>query len=238
MNPEYFVKCLMEQGIVLSDEQIAQFALYCQLLQEWNQKINLTAIDDQEGIYLKHFWDSLTLSRGADLNAIQTLCDVGSGAGFPSLPLKIVYPHLQITIIDSLKKRLRFLEVLTEALGMEQVKLVHGRAEDLGQDDHYRAFFDLATARAVAKLSVLSEYCLPLVKKGGLFIAMKGDRGAEELDEARRAVQTLGGEISDQITFSLPNQGGERHLSVIRKVRHTPKKYPRQAGMPRRKPIA
>lgn len=237
MNPELFIERLAEKGIQLTDKQIGQFARYCELLQEWNQKINLTAIDDREGIYLKHFWDSLTLTDGTHFSQVHTICDVGSGAGFPSLPLKIVFPHLKVTIIDSLNKRIRFLDLLVKELELENVSLLHGRAEDFGQQDAYRASFDLVTARAVARLTILAEYCLPLVKKEGLFIAMKGERGQEELDEAMHAIQILGGQLQDNRDFSLPEDGGERYLTIIKKVKNTPRKYPRQAGMPSKKPL-
>lgn len=237
MNPESFKQELANKNIKLSQKQMDQFALYAELLVEWNQKINLTAIEDEEGIYLKHFWDSLTLCRAIDMSSVQTLCDIGSGAGFPSLPLKIIFPHLNITIIDSLKKRIKFLDLLVNELGLEDVRLIHGRAEDVGQDDAYRASFDLVTARAVARMNVLSEYCLPLVKKEGLFIAMKGERGEEELDEAERAIKKLGGQLEDHLHFELPFDGGERYLIKIRKIKNTPGKYPRQAGKPSKKPL-
>jgi 16S rRNA (guanine527-N7)-methyltransferase len=239
MNPEQFKQALEEHGITLSEKQMKQFDTYYKLLVEWNEKMNLTAITEQNEVYLKHFYDSATLgltNPELELNHL-TLCDVGSGAGFPSIPLKIIYPNLQITIVDSLNKRITFLNHLVEALELDQVETYHARAETFGQNPQFRGQFDLVTARAVAKLSVLSEFCLPLVKKGGQFIALKAAHTPTELEEAKAAIATLGGKIETDQAFDLPGDGGQRHILHIRKTKETPKKYPRKPGIPLKKPL-
>lgn len=239
MNPEQFYDELMKSGITLSDRQKEQFDLYFQLLVEWNKKLNLTAITERDAVYLKHFFDSITLSNIVDLNDKKvSLCDVGSGAGFPSIPLKIVFPNLSISIVDSLNKRLNFLATVVKELKLEDVHLYHNRAEDFGQKEEIRESFDFVTARAVAKLSVLSEYCLPLVKVDGYFIAMKGSTGKEEVDEGQHAITELGGKLQEESYFSLPYSSDERTLILIKKIKKTPKKYPRQAGIPSKHPLA
>lgn len=237
MTPDFFKTSLEEMNIDLTTNQARQFQIYTSLLQEWNEKINLTSITETQEIYLKHFLDSLMIAKYHDFNGIQKICDIGSGAGFPSLPLKIIYPELHVTIVDSLKKRIDFLNLLVEALGLDHVTLIHGRAEDIGQDDRYRASFDLVTARAVARLNVLSEYCLPLVKKSGRFLAMKGSQGEEELTEAMPAIEKLGGQLLDLKSFELPEDEGERTIILIEKIKNTPAKFPRQAGKPSKQPI-
>ena len=239
MNPEQFVQELAKHNFDLTDKQKTQFEQYFKDLVETNEHVNLTRITDKEDVYLKHFFDSITplftfkdvFTKGA------TLCDVGAGAGFPSIPLKILLPDLKITIVDSLAKRLTFLKGLIAKLGLSEVELVHGRAEDVGQNKLYREHFDLVTARAVANMTVLSEYCLPLVKKGGYFVALKGPKVEGELEESSKAIQVLGGEKVSETELTLPNSDEERNLILIKKIKQTPKKYPRQAGTPRRKPI-
>lgn len=238
MNPEAFKAALAQQGLDLTDLQMQQFETYYQLLVSWNEKINLTAITDRDEVYLKHFYDSLTLAFAlkTDLTG-KKLVDVGSGAGFPSIPLKIAFPQLEVSIVDSLNKRIKFIDTVTEELGLAGVFAYHDRAEDFGQNKAFRGQFDLATARAVARLSVLSEYCLPLVKKGGLFVAMKAAKADEEIAAAKKAIATLGGKFSQDLSLELPDQAGERHLLVIEKRKETPNKYPRKAGLPNKKPI-
>lgn len=238
MNPEQFYSELKTYSIVLSSEQKEQFDAYYQLLVEWNKKLNLTAITEKNDVYLKHFFDSITASSLMDKNNKHvSLCDVGSGAGFPSIPLKIVFPEVSISIVDSLNKRLKFLDTVVNELNLDNVHLYHDRAEDFGQKAEFRESFDYVTARAVARLTVLSEYCLPLVKVGGYFIAMKGSSGSEELDEAKNAVSILGGCIQDDTYFSLPYSSDERSLILIKKMKTTPTKYPRQAGVPSKHPL-
>lgn len=239
MNPEQFEQALQRAGFALTSMQRKQFNLYFQELTAANQHVNLTRITSINDVYLKHFFDSLTpLLTFKDLFPKGVnLCDVGAGAGFPSLPLKIVRPDLQITIVDSLAKRLKFLAKLLPKLGLKDVQLVHGRAEDIGQNVHYRQQFTLVTARAVAKMAVLSEYCLPLVKENGYFIALKGPQVEQELADSQKALHVLGGHLQAKKEIVLPNSDEKRSLLVIRKVKKTPAKYPRQAGTPRRKPI-
>ncbi|WP_323709267.1 16S rRNA (guanine(527)-N(7))-methyltransferase RsmG [Mammaliicoccus sciuri] len=237
MNEQTFIDTLKESGITLTDKQIKQFGTYFEMLVEWNEKINLTAVTEKEEVYLKHFFDSVTPSFYIDFNEIETICDVGAGAGFPSIPLKIVYPHLQITIVDSLNKRIKFLNELAASLDLDKVNYVHDRAETFGKSQQYRESFDLVTARAVARLSVLSELCLPLVKKGGQFVALKGSQGNEELEDAQFAISVLGGEVKTVNEFTLPLEESMRQIITIDKLRQTPKKYPRKPGTPNKEPL-
>lgn len=237
MNEQQFIEALKEKGIVLTNEQIAQFKKYFELLVEWNEKMNLTAITDLEGVYLKHFFDSISAAFYFDFTKVTSVCDVGAGAGFPSLPIKICFPHLHITIVDSLNKRITFLNHLSEQLQLENVNFVHARAEEFGQNVKYREQFDVVTARAVARLSVLSELCLPLVKQGGYFVALKAAAGPEELKEAKKAITALGGSLKDEFAYLLPVEKSERTIYVFDKVKQTPKKYPRKPGVPNKTPI-
>jgi 16S rRNA (guanine527-N7)-methyltransferase len=237
MTPIEFRQLLAEKGIELTDKQMEQFHLYFQLLVEWNEKMNLTAITVEKDVYLKHFYDSISLAFFEDFAQDKALCDVGAGAGFPSIPLKIVFPSLNVTIVDSLNKRIGFLTELVSALGLEQVSLYHDRAETFGQQDAFRGAFDYVTARAVARLNVLSELCLPLVKKEGFFLALKAAKSEEELIEAKKAIAILGGKFSKEISFELPVTADERHIVVIQKKKETPKKYPRKPGLPNKQPI-
>ena len=238
MNPETFIAQCAAHGLVLNDQQIAQFERYYQLLVEWNEKMNLTAITQREEVYLKHFYDCLMVLWNMPLEdyALQ-LCDVGAGAGFPSIPLKIAHPELQVTIVDSLQKRLTFIEHLAEELGLEGVSCVHGRAEDVGQNPAYRGQFDIVTARAVASLNVLAEYCLPLVKIGGQFLALKAQKSDQELEEARAAIRILGAKLIKVTEDQLPVEAADRRYILIQKTKETPNKYPRKAGKPAKNPI-
>ncbi|WP_294602217.1 16S rRNA (guanine(527)-N(7))-methyltransferase RsmG [uncultured Lactobacillus sp.] len=239
MNPEQFVQELSKRNFKLNEKQINQFNQYFTSLIETNKKVNLTRITEKDEVYLKHFWDSITplFTFGSVLKAADTLCDVGAGAGFPSIPLKIMLPELKVTIVDSLGKRLSFLQGLITQLNLKNVTLVHGRAEDVGQNKQYREQFDVVTARAVANMAVLSEYCLPLIKESGNFIALKGPKAEDELKSARKALKVLGGKVIAVKELQLPQSTEERTLILIEKVQATPKKYPRQAGTPHRKPI-
>lgn len=238
MNPEEFKEALAQEGIQLDERQLEQYARYLELLVEWNEKMNLTAITEAEEVYLKHFYDSLTLGLHVDLEREGlTLCDVGAGAGFPSIPLKIAFPNIQVTIVDSLAKRITFLEELVKELGLEGVSLYHDRAETFGQNKQFRAQFDVVTARAVARMSVLAELCLPLAKKGGYFAAMKAASTEAELTDAQKALATLGGELEQDVAFELPRDAGERHILLIKKMKDTPKAYPRKPGTPNKKPL-
>lgn len=240
MKPEEFKQKLAEKGIRLSDEQMAQFATYYQVLVEMNEKMNLTAITAEEEVYLKHFYDSLLL--GLEVQDLQTaklsLCDVGAGAGFPSIPLKIAFPNLKVTIVDSLNKRIKFLEELAEKLHLEDVHFYHARAEEFGnKKSEHREKYDVVTARAVARLAVLAEFCLPLTKIGGRFIALKAQKAETELSDAQFAIATLGGKVMADYDLALPVSGDERHLIVVDKKKVTPNKYPRKAGTPAKKPL-
>ncbi|MBJ7649673.1 16S rRNA (guanine(527)-N(7))-methyltransferase RsmG [Weissella confusa] len=239
MNPEEFAAALREHNVELNAQQLAQYQQYYERLVAVNEHMNLTAITERDEVYLKHFYDSLTLAWAYP--ELQTeelhMIDVGAGAGFPSLPLKIAFPQLQITIIDALNKRINFLRDLVKELGLEGVTVEHARAEEFGNKTApAREQYDVATARALARLNVLGELTLPFVKVGGMLLAMKGSAADEELAEAKKAITTLGAEIGDQIDVSLPN-GDPRSVIVIKKVKNTPKKYPRKPGDPVRKPL-
>ena len=238
MKETEFINALKDQGIELSEKQIGQFNTYYKMLVEWNEKINLTAVTEQEEVYLKHFYDSITPLFYADIEEGASLCDVGAGAGFPSIPMKIIRPDLKITIVDSLNKRINFLNELTAALGLDKIRLVHDRAEIFGNHKaDARHMFDVVTARAVAQLNVLSELCLPLVRTGGQFIVMKGKKAQQELDESKFALDLLGGELIKVHQLSLPKEESDRYIMIIDKKRKTPKKYPRKPGTPNKSPL-
>ncbi|WP_400244645.1 16S rRNA (guanine(527)-N(7))-methyltransferase RsmG [Niallia sp. JL1B1071] len=238
MKTEDFIQMLSDKGITLSDQQIKQFELYFETLVEWNEKMNLTAITEKSDVYLKHFYDSITAGFYYEgFHEAAHLCDVGAGAGFPSIPLKIVFPDLKVTIVDSLKKRIHFLEHLASQLELKEVNFIHDRAETFGQNKAYRESFDIVTARAVARLSVLSELCLPLVKIGGTFVAMKAASAKEEMEAGKKAVSLLGGKIQATHSFLLPIEESERNIIIIEKEKPTPKKYPRKPGTPNKEPI-
>lgn len=238
MKPETFRQELAKIGIDLSDTQMKQFHRYYELLVEWNEKINLTAITNLEDVYLKHFYDSITLAISLDFkNDNYSLCDVGSGAGFPSIPIKIVYPNLNISIVDSLNKRIKFLTLLCEELHLDNVNLYHDRAETFGQNKAHRETYDLVTARAVARLNVLSELCIPLVKKGGKFLALKAAKSEEEVIESKKSIAILGGKLVEEVEIILPFNEDKRYVVVIEKKKETPKKYPRKPGTPNKSPL-
>ncbi|AVP35964.1 16S rRNA (guanine(527)-N(7))-methyltransferase RsmG [Staphylococcus felis] len=237
MTVAWLAERLSTHGITLSEQQKKQFETYYEMLVSWNEKINLTSITEEHEVYLKHFYDSITPSFYHDFKAPLSLCDVGAGAGFPSIPLKIVFPNIHITIVDSLNKRIQFLNQLASELELEGVSFVHERAENFGKNQDYRASFDIVTARAVARLAVLSELCIPLVKKNGVFLALKSSKGEEELEEARFGIGIFGGRVSDIYTFELPEDAGERQIIKIEKRSQTPKKYPRKPGTPNKSPL-
>lgn len=220
---------IKDYKITLTENQYEQFQKYFELLAEWNEKMNLTAITDESGVALKHFADSLSLLNFVDIPQNSSLADVGTGAGFPGVVLKIARPDIKLTLIDSLIKRLVFLGEVCAQLGIE-AELIHSRAEDGARDEKLRESFDFAVSRAVARMNVLSEYCLPYVKVGGAFCAMKGAQANEEFKESLNAINTLGGKLEKKYFFELPENGGERAIAVVRKVKNTPQKYPRQSG--------
>jgi 16S rRNA (guanine527-N7)-methyltransferase len=234
---QQFVQLLEEKQITLSTLQLEQFELYFKTLVEWNEKMNLTGITEREQVYVKHFYDSLSVSFNYDMSNVSTIADIGSGAGFPSIPLKIVFPHLKVTIIDSLNKRILFLKELVSQLGLTDTECVHGRAEDIARLPKYRDQFDLVTARAVARLQVLNEFCLPFVKKDGTFIAMKGSEIEEELSESSYSLSELKGKVVKVLKMQLPIEESLRHFVEIQKLAATPAKYPRKAGIPLKEPL-
>lgn len=228
-----------ELGIHLTEEQEQQFTDYYHLLIEWNQKVNLTGITEYDDVIKKHFLDSLCLVNlsGFDQSKIKKIVDVGTGAGFPGIPLKIIFSDLEVTLLDSLNKRIKFLEALTEKLGLKNVQAIHGRAEDFGRDPAYREKFDLCVSRAVANLSVLAEYCMPLVRVGGSFVAYKSGKIQEELESSQNAIRLLGGKIQEKVNFHVPESDMARTLISIKKVKNTSKKYPRKSGVPGKLPL-
>ena len=228
------LRLFSSQNIQLSDAQAEQFNNYAELLVEWNQKINLTAITEPQEIEEKHFLDSCLPFADIDIPKFASVVDVGTGAGFPGIPLKIIRPDIGLTLVDSLQKRITFLETCCAQLGVV-AKTIHGRAEELGRSD-MRESFDIATARAVARLSVLCEYCLPFVKVGGVFVALKGRDCAEEIRLAYTAIKTMGGEILKTVEYSLPSGDG-RTAVIIKKVKPTPPAYPRTKAKMEKKPL-
>ena len=218
----------------IDEKQIEKFLIYKDLLKEWNTKINLTAIIKDEEIVLKHFIDSLTIEKYIERDV--NLIDIGTGAGFPGLPLKIIRDDLKVTLLDSLNKRLVFLNEVKNKLNLRNVDIIHGRAEDIARDMKYREKYTIATARAVANLATLSEYCLPFVKINGYFICMKGNN-LDEIEEAKKAIEILGGEIIKVENRMLPGSDIERNIIVIQKIKSTPEQYPRKAGIPSKNPI-
>ena len=222
-------------GVRFSVEQIEQFYKYMNLLIEWNEKMNLSAITEPKEIILKHFIDSITILKYIDDNS--KLVDVGTGAGFPGVPLSIMNPTLKITLVDSLNKRLIFLQEVVKELNLKNIEIVHARAEEFGQNKNYREKFDIATSRAVANLATLSEYLVPLVKIGGKIISMKASNAKEEINDAQKAIEVLGGKIEKIEEFDLPESDIGRTIIIIDKNKCTPAIYPRKAGTPAKEPI-
>lgn len=236
-NLNYFQKDLEELHISLDKKQLFQFMSYYELLVEWNRVMNLTAITDFNEVCKKHFIDSLSLVKAYKMNGTISVLDVGTGAGFPGIPLKIAFPDLKITLLDSLNKRIDFLRTVVDNLGLSNIEACHGRAEDYAKEKNFREQFDLCVSRAVSNLSTLSEYCIPYVKIGGYFIAYKSERLAEELKEAEYAISLLGGIVENQTAFQIPNSDIYRSLLVVHKEKETSLNYPRKAGLPLKKPI-
>ena len=224
-------------GITLNERQKQQFDKYYEMLVEWNKVMNLTGITEYDEVNLKHFTDSLTIARTQEMQKVQSVIDIGTGAGFPGIPLKIAFPHLKVVLLDSLNKRIKFLDAVIEELGLENISTIHGRAEDLARDKSLRAAFDLCVSRAVANLSVLSEYCVPFVRTNGYFVSYKGKKGLEEISNAQNCMNVLGCKIEKVDDFRLEEDEAERLLIRIKKCKGTPKLYPRKAGTPSKNPL-
>lgn len=224
-------------GITLNEQQKQQFDKYYEMLVEWNKVMNLTGITEYDEVNLKHFTDSLTIARKYDMQNVKRVIDIGTGAGFPGIPLKIAFPHLEIVLLDSLNKRIKFLNAVIEELGLENISTIHGRAEDFAKKKEYREQFDLCVSRAVANLSTLSEYCLPFVAVNGSFISYKSGDSEEEIQQAKHAIYLLGGKINNVDKFQLPDTDMGRALVEIKKLKQTPGKYPRKAGLPAKEPL-
>jgi len=232
-----FKKAMENYGIALTDEQYKQYVTYYEMLVEKNKVMNLTAITDFDEVILKHFIDSLSIVKVMDMSEVHSLIDVGTGAGFPGIPLKIAFPHINVVLLDSLNKRLIFLNEVIDALGLENIKTIHGRSEDAGHNAELRGNFDICVSRAVANMSVLTELCLPFVNQGGCFTAYKAGGSDEEVTEAAGAIRILGGKIERMERFTLPGSDIERTFVVVKKQKDTPKNYPRKAGVPAKEPL-
>lgn len=221
----------------LSDLQIEQLNKYYELLVEKNKVMNLTTIVDYDDVIIKHFLDSALICKAVDIDNVNTVIDVGTGAGFPGLVLKIVFPKLKVTLLDSLNKRIKFLDEVIECLNLEDIETIHSRAEDAGMNDLYREKFDMCVSRAVANLSSLSEYCIPFIKRNGYFVSYKADGCDEEINSSKRAITILGCEIENVVDVNLPETDIARKFILIHKITNTSKKYPRKAGLPTKEPL-
>ena len=234
---QIFENKLNELGICLTDKQKQQFDRFYELLVEWNGFMNLTGITEYEEVNEKHFIDSLSIIKAIDIEKVKTVIDIGTGAGFPGIPLKIAFPHLNIVLLDSLNKRINFLNTIIDELGLDDITTIHGRAEDFAKKPEYREKFDLCVSRAVANLSTLSEYCLPYVNLGGMFISYKSGEVDAEIEKSKKAIQILGGKLEKMVKFQLPGTEIGRSFVKIQKINNTAKKYPRKAGLPAKEPI-
>lgn len=235
---QIFETKLSELGITLNERQKQQFDQFYELLVEWNKVMNLTGITEYEEVNEKHFVDSLAIVKAIDMTSVETVIDIGTGAGFPGIPLKIAFPNLKVVLLDSLNKRINFLNTVIETLQLTDIKTIHGRAEDFAKQQEYREHFDLCVSRAVANLATLSEYCLPYVKIDGMFIPYKSGEITEELQQSKKAIHVLGGKVMDVVRFQLPETEIGRSFVKIKKVQNTAKKYPRKAGLPSKEPIS
>ena len=227
-----------ELGFTLDENQKKQFTDFYEYLVEKNKVMNLTGITEFQEVLIKHFLDSLACVKAVDMSRIKRIMDIGTGAGFAGVPLKIAFPHLEACLLDSLKKRVNFLEETFQMLKMENITAIHGRAEEYAKNKQYRETYDLCVSRAVSNLATLSEYCLPYVKTGGYFISYKSGTVQEEVEQAQKAVKILGGKIQDVVYFQLPDSEIQRSLVVIEKIKATPGRYPRKAGTPLKEPLS
>lgn len=237
MDYQILEQKLGELGIKQDQNQLERFHKFYQLLIEWNKVMNLTGITEYEDVVEKHFVDSLSIIKAIDLSRIHTVIDVGTGAGFPGIPLKIAFPHLRVVLLDSLNKRIKFLDEVISQLGLTEICTIHGRAEEYARKEEYREQFDLCVSRAVSNLSTLSEYCLPYIQVGGIFIPYKSGEIDDEVEQSKKAVRILGGNIKDIMKFELPGTDIHRSFVLIHKEKHTQKKYPRKAGIPAKEPL-
>ena len=234
MTPDKFIEECKKRNLVISEEMITQLDTYAKLLKEWNSKMNLTAIDEREEVYEKHFFDSILPLN----DSIQgKVADVGTGAGFPGIPLKILRPDIKVTLVDSLNKRINFLNEVIEKLNLKDIVTVHSRIEDFGKNKSYREKFDYVTARAVANLAVLSEYLIPIAKIGGKCVCMKGSNVEEEITSGKNAINVLGGKLEKVDEFVLPDSDISRNVIILSKVKNTPARFPRKAGIPSKEPL-
>jgi len=237
MAKELFKNCLNEMNMDISELQLEQFMKFHEILTEKNKVMNLTGITVLEEVVIKHYIDSLTLVNIIDLHDVENIIDMGTGAGFPGVPIAIMFPHIKVTLMDSLNKRIKFLQEACNYCGIKNVDFVHGRAEDLGQDSKYREKYDLCVSRAVANLATLTEYCMPFVKVGGSFICYKAGNSTDEINQAKKAIKILEGNIADRKDFVLPESDYSRTLLKIDKIKKLSKAYPRKAGTPSRIPL-
>lgn len=236
-NRELLREGLEDLGIKVNDKMLDNFNIYREILVDWNQKMNLTGIEDEKEVFIKHFLDSVSSVENGYIKDGISLIDVGTGAGFPGLPLKICLENINLTLLDSLNKRINFLQEVSNNLGLENVEFIHGRAEDFGKLEEYREQYDVATARAVAGLPILMEFCVPFVKVGGYFVCLKGPNANLELEESKSAMEVLGLEFVEKIDIELPETDLKHNILVFKKVKNTPEKYPRKAGKPAKSPI-
>ena len=236
-NADILKKGIEDLGLKCSDETIDKFSKYREILVEWNQKMNLTGIEEEKEVYIKHFLDSVAAVKKGYIKDGMSIIDVGTGAGFPGLPLRICLENSKVTLLDSLNKRINFLSEVCTNINIDDIELIHGRAEDFGKDEKYREQYDVATARAVAGLPILMEFCVPFIKVGGYFVCLKGPNADTELEESRKAMEVLGLEFVEKIDVELPEIELKHNIVVFKKVNSTPAKYPRKAGKPVKIPI-
>lgn len=236
-NRELLKNGIEEFGITPNDEMLNNLKIYREILVEWNQVMNLTGIEDEKEVYIKHFLDSISAVKNGYIKDGMSIIDVGTGAGFPGMPLRICLKNLKVTLLDSLNKRINFLQEVAKNVGIDDIEYIHGRAEDFGKNENYREQYDIATARAVAGLPVLMEFCVPFVKVGGYFICLKGPNANLELEESKMAMEVLGVEFIEKINVDLPDSDLNHNILVFKKVKNTPDKYPRKSGKPAKAPI-
>lgn len=236
-NRDILKKGLEDLGITASDKVLNNFNIYREILVDWNQKMNLTGIEDEKEVYIKHFLDSVSSVKDNYIKDGVSIIDVGTGAGFPGLPLRICLENIKLTLLDSLNKRINFLQEVSNSLELDNIEFIHGRAEDFGKLEEYREQYDIATARAVAGLPILMEFCVPFIKVGGHFVCLKGPNANLELEESKAAMEALGIEFIDKIDVELPETDLNHNILVFKKVKSTPDKYPRKAGKPSKTPI-